>query len=71
MIAPVMSLAHLRTKAKGDVRYRNLVFLAAQKFDFDPSSNDLDDALAHLQSEALASGEEEVTEEVNALRNEV
>lgn len=70
MIAPVMSLNQLRTMSKKEPRYKTLAIAAAKKFGYDPL-DDFGAAMADLHDVAAEDGEDEVIEEVNALRSEV
>lgn len=70
MIAPVMSLAQLRTKANKDPKYRTLAILTASGFGYKPEDN-IDEAMRQLHIEADKTSEDEVIEEINFLRSEV
>jgi Holliday junction resolvasome RuvABC DNA-binding subunit len=70
MIAPVMSLAQLRTKANTDPNYRKLAILAAENLGYKPNEN-LDEAMRQLRVEAQETSEDDVVEEVNFLRSDV
>jgi hypothetical protein len=70
MIAPVMSLAQLRTKANTDPKYRSLAIFAAETLGYNPNGN-LDEAMRQLRVEALETSEDEVIEEVNFLRTDI
>lgn len=71
MIAPVMSLAQLRAKANKDPKYRALAILAAEKLGY--ATDGLYDTAMFFLQDATASewSEDDVIEEVNALRSEV
>lgn len=70
MIAPVMSLAQLRAKANKEPKYRALAILTASNMGYSPLES-LDEAMRQLHVEANETSEEDVIEEVNALRGEV
>jgi len=70
MIAPVMSLAQLRTKAKTDKKYADLAILAATKLGYEVEDW-LEGALLSLTDEAQETSEDDVIEEINLLRSEV
>lgn len=70
MIAPVMSLAQLRTKAKTDEKYEKLAILAATNLGYEVEDS-LEGALMSLKESAEETSEDEVIEEVNAIRSEV
>lgn len=71
MIAPVMSLAQLRAKANKDPKYRSLAILAAEKLGYE--TDGLYDTAMFFLQDAINSewSEDDVIEEVNALRGEV
>jgi hypothetical protein len=70
MIAPVMSLSQLRTKAKSDKKYADLAILAATNLGYEVEDS-LEGALSSLTDEALETSEDDVIEEINFLRSEV
>lgn len=67
-MAPILSLAQLRTKALKDPNYRKLAILAAESLGGDPGE-DLNKALDWLNTIAIESSEEGVIEEVNFCRD--
>lgn len=70
MIAPVQSLAHLRAMSNKEPRYKTLAIVAAKNFGFDPGDS-FCEAMADLHDAAGETSEEDVIEEVNALRDAV
>lgn len=70
MIAPIQSLAQLRTKAIKDPRYQKLAVLVSEKLGYETDGL-YETALSFLKDAAAETSEDEVIEEVNALRNEV
>lgn len=70
MIAPVMSLAQLRAMSNKEPRYKTLAITAAKNFGYDPGDS-FCEAMADLHDVASETSEDEVVEEVNALRSEV
>lgn len=70
MIAPVQSLAHLRAMSNKEPRYKTLAILAASNLGYE--TDDLFDvAMSFLRDAASETSEDDVIEEVNALRSEV
>lgn len=70
MIAPVMSLAQLKSKAKTDERYKNLAIQTAISLGYEVEDQ-LKAALECLDDAAKDTSEEEIVEEVNSLRGQV
>jgi len=70
MIAPVMSLAQLRAMSNKEPRYKTLAITAAKNFGYDPGDS-FCEAMMNLNDVAGETSEDEVVEEVNALRSEV
>lgn len=69
MIAPVMSLAQLQSKAYKDSKYKDLAIRAAENLGETPGN--LTEALELLRQVADETSEDEVVEEVNFLRSEI
>lgn len=70
MIAPIQSLAQLRTKAIKDPRYKTLAIVLAKSYGYDPGDR-FSEAMDNLTDVADETSESEVIEEANALRSEV
>ena len=74
MIAPIQSLAQLKSKARKDPKYRDLAVLTAQDLGGPSENNDLvvtvtlDEVLNWLSIVAGEDGEDSVVEDLNARR---
>lgn len=62
-LAPIQSLAQLRTKALRDENYKRLAIFAAQQLGGE--TEDLNQAMKYLETSANDTDEDEVVEEVN------
>lgn len=68
-LAPIQSIAQLRSKASRDENYKQLALLAAKNLGSEPTEN-LNEAIRWLEINASESEDEAgVVEEINALRD--
>lgn len=69
MIAPIQSLAQLKSKARKDPKYRDLAMVTAQDLGGPSEESDLTVVLNWLSIVADEEGEESVVEDLNARRD--
>jgi hypothetical protein len=74
-LAPIQSLAHLRRKVFADKNYKEFVVEAAKRMGkktiINDGLDDYDDALIWLTDKADLSGEDELIEDLNFIREEL